>query len=162
MKDHSFELVDIAAYKAIGMKWEGAYSEVPDLKNVIHSMSRRVKELEGITQPVVQLGLSYHVRPDGFLHYSVYEVDSEQEVPEEMVEINIPAMTYFKTHHKKGEEIGRTYHRIYQWLKESQYKPYRDPNVAYFDDLPIKHERYPHDRDLKDPHFDILIPIERK
>ncbi|MGM0750653.1 MAG: hypothetical protein ACQET6_01920 [Bacillota bacterium] len=38
----------------------------------------------------------------------------------------------------KLRKIGLTYHRIYQWLKESEYDPYRGPNVEYFDALPIK------------------------
>lgn len=156
------ELVDLPAYRAIGLTWEGPYTEVPELKRLIEKMSQRIGELKGALKPELQLGLSYHVRPDGFLHYSVYEVKSDQIVPKDMIEINIPAMTYFKTHHRKGENIGHTYHHIYQWFKDSDYKPYRDPDVKYFDDLPIKHERYPFDRDLEDPHFDILIPVVKK
>ncbi|MGM0863238.1 MAG: GyrI-like domain-containing protein [Bacillota bacterium] len=162
MEKFEFEIVEIPSYKAVGLKWEGSYNEIPELKRIIHHMSQRVNELVGALHPQIQLGLSFHVRPDGFLHYSAYEVCEDQAIPKDMEEITIPAMSYLITHHKKGDDIGHTYHRIYQWFKESEYQPYREPNVEYFDDLPIKHERYPSDRDLKDPHFDILIPVLKK
>ncbi|RLQ94367.1 AraC family transcriptional regulator [Falsibacillus albus] len=157
-----YQIVTIPAYRGIGLKWEGAYSEVDELKKMIASMQGRVSELEHALHPELQLGLSYHLRPDGFVHYSVYEVDEKQQVPEGMIEINVPEMTYFTTHHAKGESIGGTYSKIHQWMDENDYHPYGEAEVEYFDSLPIKHERYPHDRDVDDPHFDIRIPIVKK
>ncbi|MGM0851270.1 MAG: GyrI-like domain-containing protein [Bacillota bacterium] len=97
-----------------------------------------------------------------FSSLPAYELGENQAIPEDMEEITIPSMSYFMTHNKKGDDIGHTYHRIYQWFKESEYQPYSEPTFEYFDDVPIKHEGYPSDRDLKDPHFDILIPILKK
>jgi predicted transcriptional regulator YdeE len=157
-----FEIIIIPAYRAIGLKWEGPYNEVVNLKKVIDEMSGRVKELEYAVQPEIQLGLSYHLRPDGFVHYSVYEVDGEQQIPVGMVDIHVPEMTCLKVHHNKGQNIGQTYSNIHQWVKENDYVPYVELGVEYYDDLPIKYERYPSERDLQDPHFDILIPIVLK
>ncbi|WP_257350647.1 GyrI-like domain-containing protein [Pseudalkalibacillus decolorationis] len=162
MQNLQYEIVHIPAYRGIGLKWDGLYTDVSSLKELIHTMSDRVGELEHVVNPEVQLGLSYHLRPEGFVHYSVYEVRDEQQLPEGMVEINVPEMTYLKTHHNKGENIGETYFKIHQWVKENDYEPYKETGIDYYDDLPIKHERYPHDRDLKDPHFDILIPVVKK
>ncbi|ADU28864.1 GyrI-like domain-containing protein [Evansella cellulosilytica] len=156
-----YKVVKIPAYRAIGLKWEGSWSEISGLKEVIQEAGDRREELSHIVAPVVQLGLSYHTRQDGFTHYSAYEVTREQEVPDGMIEIDIPEMTYLVTNHKKGGNIGKTYDDIAQYLKESNYEPYRDETVP-FENLPIKHEKYPLDRDLDDPHFEILIPIEKK
>lgn len=162
MENFHYEIVEIPAYRGIGLKWDGAYTEISSLKELINQMSSRVGELEHAVDPKLQLGLSYHVRSDGFVHYSVYEVSEEQQIPNEMVEINIPKMTYLMIKHNKGQDIGETYGKIYQWFKENDYLPYKETNVEYYDDLPIKHERYPNDRDLNDPHFDIFIPITKK
>lgn len=162
MQNVHYEILEIPAYRGIGLKWDGPYTEVSTLKELITSMSNRVGELDHATNPKVQLGLSYHLRPDGFVHYSVYEVSEEQQVPDGMIEIQVPAMTYLTTHHEKGQNIGQTYHNIFQWLEESDYEPFNEPNVEYYDSLPIKHERYPDDREDNDPHFDILIPIRKR
>ncbi|MCM3742572.1 GyrI-like domain-containing protein [Sporosarcina luteola] len=162
MKNFDYEIVEIPAYRGIGLKWEGPYTEVNTLKELIATMSIRVGELDYAVNPKVQLGLSYHLRPDGFVHYSIYEVSEEQPLLNGMVELNVPAMTYLSTHHKKDQDIGQTYDNIFQCLKESDYEPFREPDVEYFDRLPIKHERYPHDRDVNNPHFDILIPISKR
>lgn len=162
MKNSSYEIVEIPEYRGIGLKWEGSYTEVSTLKELITSMSNRVGELNHAVNPKMQLGLSYHLRPDGFVHYSVYEVSEDQQLPEGMVEINVPKMTYLTIHHQKDQNIGQTYDNIYHWLKESDYEPYTEANVEYYDRLPIKHERYPDDRDFNNPHLDILIPISKK
>ncbi len=162
MQHFRYEIVEIPAYRGMGIKWNGAYTEINSLKEFITTMSSRVGELEYAINPKVQLGLSYHLRPDGFVHYSVYEVSEEQQLPEGMVEINVPKRTYLMIHHEKDQDIGQTYDKIFQWLKESDYEPFRESNVEYYDRLPIKHERYPNDRDVNNPHFDILIPISKR
>ncbi|SFJ86770.1 Predicted transcriptional regulator YdeE, contains AraC-type DNA-binding domain [Halobacillus dabanensis] len=160
----SYEIVTVPAYRAVGLKWEGTFSEiVPDLKNVIRQSEQRAGELEYKVNPHVQLGLSYHVVENGFAHFAVYEVSEKQEIPDGMVEVRVPEWTYGKTKHHKGKDIQKTYTDLHQWLFESDYKALREPGVDYYDPyMPIKHEYYPLDRDPDDPHFDILIPIVKK
>ncbi|WP_173105788.1 GyrI-like domain-containing protein [Bacillus sp. KH172YL63] len=158
----TYTIVKRPEYRAAGLRWEGAYVEVPQLKEMIHTLRNRAHELGKSGESNMQLGLSFHVRPDGFLHYSAYEVGRDQKVPDDMIEIIIPEMTYVTAKHHRGEDIGLTYHKIDLWLKESDYKPFTDASVEYFDVLPIKHETYPPDRDESDPHFDIFIPVEKK
>lgn len=160
MKSSRYTVKKLPAYRAIGLKWEGAYSEVAQLKEVINEMSQRIDELKNPLDRNTQLGLSYHLRPDGFVHYSLFEVNEFEDIPSGMVEFYVPELTYVITHHQKGENIGKSYTDIGIWINEMNYIPYVDPSKAYYDPLPIKHERYPRDRDLSDPHFDILIPIE--
>ncbi|MFN7252417.1 MAG: GyrI-like domain-containing protein [Anaerobacillus sp.] len=160
----SYEIVSLPAYRAVGLKWEGTFSEiVPNLKNIIKQMEQRSQELQYKINPDIQLGLSYHVIPNGFAHYSVFEVSEQQEIPDGMIEIKVPEMTYVKTTHNKREDITKTYTALHEWLIKSDYTAYRKAGVDYYDpDLPIKHEHYPVDRDPNDPHFDIYIPLMKK
>ncbi|MCD8511713.1 MAG: GyrI-like domain-containing protein [Bacillus sp. (in: Bacteria)] len=157
----NYTIIRKPAYRAIGLKWDGPWSEINKLKETIQTLEDRVKELPHAVQPDMQLGLSYHTRPDGFCHYSVYEVTETQQIPDGMLEINIPELTYVVTKHQKGDNIGDTYGQLAFYLNKEGYTPYKEPGVTYFDSLPIKHERYPLDRDKDDPHFEILIPIEK-
>ncbi|MFS0824771.1 GyrI-like domain-containing protein [Bacillus sp. 1P02SD] len=160
----SYEIITLPGYRAVGLKWEGTFSEiVPNLKNVIGQMEERAIELDDKLNPHVQLGLSYHVIENGFAHYAVYEVSDSQEIPDGMIEIKVPQLTYVKTTHHKGEDIQKTYTDLHEWLFDSDYSAYRETGVVYYDPyMPIKHEHYPLDRDPSDPHFDIFIPIVKK
>ncbi|GAA0595170.1 hypothetical protein GCM10009001_09120 [Virgibacillus siamensis] len=163
MKDFQYEIVTIPAYRGVGLKWDGSYVEVSSLGKLVENMRIRVGELEHVVNPDIQLGLSYHLRPDGFVHYSVFEVSYDQPIPADMVEIHVPEMTCMLTHHEKGQDIGETYKKVAQWVKEeSDFTPFMESDVTYYDALPIKHEHYPVDRDMNDPHFDILIPVVKK
>ncbi|WP_026772287.1 MULTISPECIES: GyrI-like domain-containing protein [Sediminibacillus] len=159
-----YQVVTLPAYRAIGLKWEGTFDEiVPDLKNIIEQMKGRASELKEKLNPAVQLGLSYHVVENGFAHYAVYEVGEKQEIPEGMVEIRVPAWTYVKTSHPKGEDVTKTYSDLHQWLFSSDYHVLREDGIKYYDPyMPIKHEYYPVDQDPEDPHFDIYIPLVKK
>ncbi|QHE52799.1 GyrI-like domain-containing protein [Pontibacillus sp. HMF3514] len=159
MKRNDYKIVTIPEYRVIGMKWEGPYSEVQHLKEVIATVSDRLKELEYAVNPKLQLGLSYHLRKDGFVHYSGYEVTDDQVIPNGMIEFQVPEMTYLIAEHEKGQNIGQSYEDIYQWIQENGYVPFQEKEVEYYDKLPIKHEGYPVDRELEDPHFDILVPV---
>ncbi|MEH7226670.1 GyrI-like domain-containing protein [Bacillus sp. JJ1566] len=160
----SYEIITLPGYRAVGLKWEGTFSEiVPNLKNVIRQMEERSNELDDKVNPHVQLGLSYHVVENGFVHYAVYEVSDSQEIPDGMIEIKVPQMTYVKTAHHKGEDIQKTYTDLHEWLFDSDYTAYREPGVVYYDPyMPIKHEHCPVERATSDPHFDIYIPIVKK
>ncbi|WP_059173481.1 GyrI-like domain-containing protein [Bacillus sp. FJAT-27445] len=160
----TYEILTLPAYRAVGLKWEGTFSEiVPNLKNIIQKCEDRAIELEYKVNPSVQLGLSYHVVKNGFEHYAVYEVSEEQEIPDGMIEIRIPEWTYVKTTHNKGKDIQKTYTDLHQWLFKSDYTAFREAGVDYYDPyMPIKHEYCPVERDPNDPHFDIYIPIVKK
>ncbi len=160
----NYKILTLPAYRAVGLKWEGTFSEiVPNLKKVIQQSIDRADELEHKVIPSVQLGLSYHVVENGFAHYAVYEVNEEQVIPDGMIEIRIPEWMYVKTTHNKGKDIQKTYTDLHQWLFDSDYTAYREVGVDYYDPyMPIKHEYYPVDGDPNDPHFDIYIPIVKK
>lgn len=160
----SYEIITLPAYRTVGLKWEGTFSEiVPNLKNVIQQVEDRADEIENKVNPNVQLGLSYHLIENGFAYYAMYEVSEEQEIPDGMIEIWVPEWTYVKTTHNKGDDIQKTYTDLHQWLFDSDYTAYREAGVDYYDPyMPIKHEHYPVDCDPINPHFDIYIPIVKK
>lgn len=160
----SYEIITLPAFRAVGLKWEGTFSEiVPNLKNVIQQVKDRADELENKVHYNVQLGLSYHVIENNFTHYAVYEVSEEQEIPEGMIEIRVPEWTYVMTTHSKGEDVQKTYTDLHQWGFDSDYTALREDGVNFYDPyMPIKHEYYPSNQDSDDPHFDIYIPIEKK
>jgi predicted transcriptional regulator YdeE len=158
----NYKIITLPAFRAIGMKWDGSWQVINQLKELIQTVSDRVEELKEVDNPNEQLGLSYHTRPDGFVHYSCFEVSETQTIPFGMLEVKVPELTYLITDHHKGEAIGKTYQNILEWLEKSKYKPYKEPNTNYYDSLPIKFEKYPVDRDLNNPHFKILIPITKK
>ncbi|MGP4073067.1 GyrI-like domain-containing protein [Piscibacillus sp. B03] len=158
-----YKIVSKPGYRAVGLKWEGTFQEIPKLKEVIAEMKSRVNELDGATNPDIQLGLSHHVVENGFAHYSAYEVNEDQKVPKGMVEIQVPEWTYMCTKHHKGEDIVQTYTKLHNWLHDSDYEALKEENVTYYDPyMPIKHEYYPADQDPNDPHFEIYIPVVKK
>ena len=156
-----YELIKLSGYRAIGLKWEGKYSEIePGLKNVIQQMEERAHELDFRVSPSVRLGLSYHVIEDGFVYYAVYEVSDKQEIPDGMVEILVPELTYLKTTHKSGGDIQDTYLELGKWIQINNYTPFKQPGVTYYDKyMPIKHEYYAIDSNKEYIQYDIYIPI---
>lgn len=64
-------------------------------------------------------------------------------------------MTYLVAKYN-GESIEGTYENIMKWIKESDYTPFKEEGVDYYDELPIKHEKYLNG----ESDFEILIPIK--
>ena len=162
MEKLNFDIIELKAYRTIGMKWEGTWKEITELKKLIKDMSDRVKELPKAVNQEHQLGLSYHTKNGGFVHYSVYEVDESQSIPNGMIEFKVPESLYLHVSHPENQSIGQTYHDIFEWIEHSEYKLKLDPHTKYYDPLPIKHEVYSSGRDLNNPYFEIFIPIEKR
>jgi predicted transcriptional regulator YdeE len=80
-----------------------------------------------------------------------------------MIEIKVPEWSYVRTTHYKGNNVQKTYHDLHHWLDHNGFNGLREAGVQYYEPYtPIKHEYYPIDRDPKDPHFEIYIPIVKK
>ncbi|GAA0323106.1 GyrI-like domain-containing protein [Oceanobacillus sp. FSL W7-1293] len=150
-----YEIKTLPAYRAMGLKCDVSFTDFETIKTVIENSMSRVKEFDYPVNPGIRLGLSYHLRPDGFTYYSVYEVQDKQPLLDNMVEINIPEMTYLVAKYN-GESIEGTYENIMKWIKESDYTPFKEEGVDYYDELPIKHEKYLNG----ESDFEILIPIK--
>ncbi|GAB2557343.1 GyrI-like domain-containing protein [Gracilibacillus alcaliphilus] len=155
-----YEIKQIPAYRAMGLRGDISFQHIEAIADLIHTSITRVDELQYVVNKEVRLGLSYHLRPDGFTYYSVYEVQKSQPLLEGMVDIHVPEMTYFVTSHQGGS-VEATYQQIMEWFKESEYIPLREEGITYFDELPIKHDIHHRTSNPNDPHFEIRIPITK-
>ncbi|WP_237700162.1 GyrI-like domain-containing protein [Caldalkalibacillus thermarum] len=163
MTDLNLEIVNLPAYAAVGLKWQGTFEQAAqgEIRSVIRKMQERLHEIENRVDPHFILGLSYHDIPGGFTHYSVVKVDDVFHVPEGMTSISVPALTYVSKMHTQDESIEHAYLGIAEWIEANGYKPYTEPGRVYHDPLPIKHEVYELDKILSGkPEFKILIPVQ--
>ena len=94
-------------------------------------------------------------RGDGFIHYAVVEVERIEEVPEGMVTISVPALTYAACSHRKGQSIDQSYNNIYAWIKEQGYSEYNPDHLTHFEQYPMSQDPY-----TDDPEFMIMIPVQ--
>lgn len=162
MNNFKAEIVEKSSYEAVGLTWQGTYEDLSKggIKAIITEMKERLNEIENRVNSDILLGLSYHNIPGGFTHYSMVEVSKIGQVPKRMSTITVPAMTYVRCEHTKGNNIGQTYMDIASWIKSNGYQIYEDTSVTYYDPMPIKHEEYPIDSVLdEEPEFFIMIPI---
>ena len=52
----SYQIITLPAYRAVGLKWEGTFSEiVPHLKNIIQQVQDRADELENRVNPTYSI-----------------------------------------------------------------------------------------------------------
>lgn len=158
----SYEIVEKPAYRAMGLKTEVMYNNVSGLQKALHSMKNRINEFQFMLDASTQLGLSYHLHPNGYVHYAAFKVDARQPLLKGMVELHIPAFTYVKTRHRFKQEISKTYQALEEYLSQSPYSPYTDKQTAYFNSLPIKHESYSIENEHEVEAFDIWIPVKKK
>lgn len=159
MKPLTFNLVNLPKTRTIGMRWEGTWKEINSLRRVIRKMAQRVDELDGALSPKEHIGLSYHDKNNGFVHYSVFAVDENQTVPEGMIEWMIPESFYVHVTHPKNESIGNTYNALYEWILKSKYQLKLASDIKYYDPLPIKYEIYERGLPISRSKTEIYIPI---
>jgi predicted transcriptional regulator YdeE len=149
------KIVTKPAFHAVGIRWEGTFAEAGagGIRKVMKEMQDRLHEIEHVINPKFLLGLSYHMRPDGFTHYSVVEVGEVDKIPEGMVAISVPSLTYATCQHIRGQEIERSYKNIYEWIAGMGYSLY-EGDLAHYEEYPIEQDPY-----STEPEFKILIPI---
>lgn len=163
MNHFDYEIKEIPACRAMGIKCDVSFDEIETIKNVIQTLESRVHELPYAINKEIRWGLSYHLRPDGFTYYSVYEVTDQQQLPDNMVEVNIPKMTYLTTKYEGGS-IEEIYIKMKNWVDESQeeYKLFTEVDVTYYDELPIKFEKHTQYSDPNQLHFEVFIPLVKR
>ncbi|MFC5450337.1 GyrI-like domain-containing protein [Paenibacillus aestuarii] len=150
-------LITKPIFQAIGLRWEGTFAEANagGIREVHRALQKRLPEIQ---QPVDQqhfYGLSYHAYPEGtgFTHYAVVEMDNSAPTPPGMLRIHVPALTYAKLEHRKGQSIQQSYTYAYAWMKEEHLAP--DPGeLTHFEVYPMQQNPFE-----QDPVFTILIPV---
>jgi predicted transcriptional regulator YdeE len=150
-------LVTKPAFLAVGLRWEGTFAEVREggIRLVHQELRRRLQEIPHVVDPENFYGLSYHAYPggEGFTHYAVFEVTELGLIPEGMLDIQVPALTYAKCEHRKGQRIDQSYTNIYAWIEQQGYSS-SNGELTHFEVYPLRHDPYD-----QDPEFTIMIPV---
>ena len=146
------------AFEAVGLKWEGTFAEAGE--GSIHAVQRklqdRIKEIPYVLNTEIMLGLSYHADPkaERFIHYAVVEVERTEEIPNGMVTVSVPTLSYATCKHVKNQKVDQSYKNIYSWIKKQGYQKIHVDGLTHF-------EQYPMQQDLStnDLEFIIMIPV---
>ncbi|WP_433944452.1 GyrI-like domain-containing protein [Paenibacillus sp. SN-8-1] len=152
---HEITIVEKPAFQAVGIKWEGTFAEAGagGIRKVIQELQDRLHEIQHVSDPSTLLGLSYQVTESGFIHYSAMQVSGADDIPEGMVSITVPALSYARLEHRKGQNIDKSYERIFAWIEEQGYKK-APGDLTHCEEYPVDQD--PH---TEEPEFNILIPI---
>lgn len=158
--DQVFEavLVSKPSFLAVGIRWEGTFAEAGEggIRAVQTEVIRRLSEIRHVVDSETLLGLSYHHEGDSFIHYAALEVEQVEDIPEGMTSVTVPALTYAKTEHKKGDNIDSSYTNIFAWIEKKGY-PLHNGDVTHFERYRVAQDPY-----AKDPEFTIMIPVDPK
>jgi predicted transcriptional regulator YdeE len=152
-------LTEKAAFTAVGMRWEGSFAEAG--AGSIRAMHQRfLAQYETIPNRVPSphfYGLSYHAAPNasGFVHYAVVEVSEIADVPDGMLKLEVPSLTYARCDHRKGQSIDRSYQNIGMWIEAQGYR-LADTELTHFELYPLIQDPY-----SSDPEFTIMMPVEK-
>ncbi|PWW08671.1 putative transcriptional regulator YdeE [Paenibacillus cellulosilyticus] len=150
-------LVTKEAFVAVGLKWVGTFAGAAagEIRAMHTEFINRVHEVKHVINPDKLLGLSHHINgEDGFTHYGVVEVSHVEDIPEGMITIELPTLTYAKCEHRKGQTINASYSNIFSWIERNGYKLHVG-DVTHFEIMPMDQDPY-----TSEPEFDILIPVE--
>ncbi|WAH36019.1 GyrI-like domain-containing protein [Alicyclobacillus dauci] len=106
------------AFHAIGLKWEGTFAEAGagGIRAVLKEMQERLHEIKQVIHPETLLGLSYNLQPSSFTHYAAVQVAVVEDIPQGMMSIFVPALTYAKCQHTKGGNIDDSYQNLFAWI----------------------------------------------
>ncbi|MBO1003334.1 GyrI-like domain-containing protein [Pseudogracilibacillus auburnensis] len=148
------------AFHALGIKWEGTFVEAANgsIRTIQQDVKRRLHEIPHIVHPETLLGLSYLAVPDGsgFTHYSAVEVESVNQLPDGMMSISLPTLTYITYNHHKGQVIRESYNKVYDWIKRHHYEENNLNQLTPFEQYPMKQDPFD-----PDPEFMIMIPVKK-
>ncbi|PAK49433.1 GyrI-like domain-containing protein [Paenibacillus sp. 7541] len=147
------------AFQAVGIKWEGTYAEAGagGIRAIHEQLQERLAEIPYAIHKDTMLGLSYHAHPgaEGFTHYATVEVEKVGDIPEGMVAIAVPELTYATCHHAKQQNIQQSYTNVYNWIREQGYQEKAPDGLTHLEQYPMEQDPYD-----DQPEFVIMIPVE--
>jgi len=146
----------------VGLVWEGSFEEAEkgEIHQVIEDAKNRMNDIEEKVNESELIGVSIHDRRGGFIHYVGWEVVKGTEIPAGMTSCVLPEATYLISRHKQSDEIGTTYTKIKQVIKEKNLTPLKPEEVDSYDELPIKVELHSLETVLKgEIEYEIHIPV---
>ncbi|WP_078553821.1 GyrI-like domain-containing protein [Bacillus alkalicellulosilyticus] len=160
-KGNETKLITKNSFKAVGLKWEGTFAEAKagGIRAIQQQIKLRINEIPQTVNPDQLLGLSFHAMPgkEGFTHYSVVEVGSEAPIPDGMVVVTVPSLTYACCKHMKGENISQSYTNLYTWIDQQGFEGDYAYGLTHFEEYPMEQDPY----DVE-PEFTMMIPVKKK
>ncbi len=122
-----YEIKEKDAFTVVGMEIKTTMKDAPkDCSTIWEKFMPRMHEIKNPV-PKVAYGLCKDTPEEGFdfKYWAALEVTKVEDVPEGMVEVNVPKAKYAVFIHKgKMCDVGQTWGKIYcEWFKESKYKP---------------------------------------
>lgn len=146
------KILTIKEFKAVGLTYFGnnANGEIPNLWEVFNNRYRNIKQK---SKSMFCYGIcDSDMDSEGRFHYSACaEVDSFEDVPEDMVTKIVPEGKYIVyTYSGAIKDLGEFYNNIFtQWLPASKCE------IDYRPQLELYDERF-----MNNGEFDIYIPIK--
>jgi predicted transcriptional regulator YdeE len=146
------------AFKAVGVRWQGTFQQAQagEIKDIMQQFRTRLPELPNTINKESILGVSYDIDDKGFTYYLCCEVIGENTLLEDMVEVNVPALTYASYQHKPEENVSESYTAVYNWIKESGYQLDDQVNLEHLEIYPSDYHPI-NDR----PRLTINIPVKQ-
>ena len=145
----------------LGHVYEVKWNELETLKDKIKATMRKIDaygDMLSIIDRHKQIGVSQHLMADGFIYFIGVEVARDSFIPEDLEVFMLPGGLVLRSRHITLEAISETYESLRDWIEESEYEPFKEPGIPYYDPLPIKYEIY----DKKSGNMEIRIPVVRK
>jgi predicted transcriptional regulator YdeE len=148
-------IVNIPAFQAIGLKWQGTFEQAAagEIKELMKDFQSRSHEIKEKTHSDLLLGLSYFDYPDGFTLYSAFQVEQTAFIPIGMHSIAVPELTYAVCRHHKGDNINETYRQLFAWIDQQGYLHHKE-SIAHYEEYPAFQDPFD-----PEPEFSILLPI---
>lgn len=107
--------------KVVGISWNGTYSQLNTIPELIDVMKNRMGEVPNQTNESIFIA-PFHSRETELTCYVTTPVETLENVPEGMVGFTIPRKNYVCTSHKGSlEEIENTYQQMLEWMQEYGY-----------------------------------------
>ncbi len=157
---NAVKVVSQKGFQAVGLKWEGTFEEAfgGAIRKIQDEMHQRLAEIPHVVDSEVLLGLSYHASlgGTGFTHYAAVEVDKVEDLPDGMVAVSVPELTYAQTEHNKGQSVKHSYDNIYVWIRSEGYQEDNTDGLTHYERYPMSQNPYD-----ENPEFTIRIPVKK-
>lgn len=150
------QIVTKEGFKGVGYTQTVTFEEAKAnaLHGIIRELEAKITDIPNVVNRDGLWALSHPVTTTGFAFYILAEVsDYPDQLPEGMIQHELPTLTYAKYYHEKDRSISDSYTNLFKWVEENGYK-LNQQEVTHLEWYPIPH-------DLNNPDYDMLLPVSR-
>lgn len=152
----SDKIIEMDGFSCVGVKWQGTYeqAEKGELKTLQEEFKRRISQGKGEGSLASVYGLARGNDGKGFIYYYLAKKEEDAQVPEGMVEVEIPSGLY--AYADADGNVKEVYTELYKWIEENGYEAGRKEVSSL--------EVYPFDYDALSelPRLKVYIPVREK